>query len=78
MAAYLNERGRSILSALDEAAEEHHATPAQVAIAWLIARPAVTAPIASATSLQQLQDLVAAARLELDPDTIALLDAASA
>jgi aryl-alcohol dehydrogenase-like predicted oxidoreductase len=78
MAAYLNERGRSILSALDEAADEHHATPAQVAIAWLVARPGLTAPIASATSLGQLQELMAAARLELDPDTIALLDAASA
>ena len=78
MSAYLNERGRSILSALDEAAEEHHATPAQVAIAWLIARPSITAPIASATSVEQLQDLIGAARLELDADTIALLDAASA
>ncbi len=78
MSAYLNERGRSILSALDEAAEEHHATPAQIAIAWLIARPAVTAPIASATSVEQLQELIGAARLELDADTIALLDAASA
>ena len=78
MSAYLNERGRSILSALDEAAEEHHATPAQVAIAWLIARPSITAPIASATSVEQLQDLIGAARRELDADTIALLDAASA
>ncbi len=78
MSAYLNERGRSILSALDEAAEEHHATPAQVAIAWLIARPSITAPIASATSVEQLQDLIGAARLELDADTVALLDAASA
>jgi len=78
MSAYLNERGRSILSALDEAADEHHATPAQVAIAWLIARPGLTAPIASATSLEQLQELMAAARLELDADSIALLDAASA
>ena len=78
MSAYLNERGRSILSALDEAADEHHATPAQVAIAWLIARPGLTAAIASATSVEQLQELMGAARLELDPDTIALLDAASA
>lgn len=78
MSAYLNERGRSILSALDEAADEHHATPAQIAIAWLIARPGLTAPIASATSLEQLGELMAAARLELDADTVALLDAASA
>jgi aryl-alcohol dehydrogenase-like predicted oxidoreductase len=78
MAAYLNERGRSVLSALDEAAEEHHVTPAQVAIAWLIAQPGITAAIASATTLEQLQELMGAARLELDPDTLALLDAASA
>jgi aryl-alcohol dehydrogenase-like predicted oxidoreductase len=78
MAAYLNERGRSVLSALDEAAEEHHVTPAQVAIAWLIAQPGITAAIASATSLEQLQELMGAAQLELDPDTLALLDAASA
>jgi len=78
MSAYLNERGRSILSALDEAADEHHASPAQVAIAWLIARPGLTAAIASATSVEQLQELMGAARLVLDPDTIALLDAASA
>jgi aryl-alcohol dehydrogenase-like predicted oxidoreductase len=78
MAAYLNERGRSVLSALDEAAEEHHVTPAQVAIAWLIAQPGISAAIASATTLEQLQELMRAARLELDPDTLALLDAASA
>ncbi len=78
MASYLNERGHSILSALDEAADEHHATPAQVALAWLMARPGLTAPIASATSLEQLAELMGAASLELDEDTIMLLDAASA
>jgi len=78
MSSYLNERGHSILSALDEAADEHHATSAQIALAWLMARPGLTAPIASATSLEQLAELMGAARVELDEDTIMLLDAASA
>lgn len=75
---YLDDRGRRILAALDEVAAARHATPAQVALAWLIARPSVTAPIASATSLPQLQDLVAATRLQLDRDSIRRLDQASA
>jgi len=76
--AYLNERGFRILQALDEVATAHHSTPAQVALAWLIARPSITAPIASATSLEQLDDLVAAAHLELDQAAIEKLDQASA
>jgi len=75
---YLNARGLRILDALDAAARKHNATPGQVAIAWQIARPSITAPIASATSLDQLDELTAAARLQLDPETIAALDAASA
>ena len=78
MAAYLNDRGRRILAALDEAAQANRATPAQVAIAWLMARPGLTAPVASATSVEQLGELMAAARLELDAATIARLDLASA
>jgi aryl-alcohol dehydrogenase-like predicted oxidoreductase len=74
---YLDDRGRRILTALDDAARAHQATPAQVALAWLIARPSITAPIASATSLEQLRDLVAAASLQLDAETIAALDHAS-
>lgn len=77
MAGYLNERGRRILAALDEVAAQHRATPAQAALAWLMARPGITAPIASATSLNQLQDLVAAARLRLDPAAIERLTTAS-
>ena len=76
--AYLNERGFRILQALDEVAAAHHSTPAQVALAWLIARPSITAPIASATSLEQLDDLIAAAHLELDQAPIEKLDQASA
>jgi aryl-alcohol dehydrogenase-like predicted oxidoreductase len=75
---YVNERGLRILAALDEVAHGLGATPGQVAIAWLLAQPGVTSPIASATSLAQLQELVAAARLKLDADTLRKLDAASA
>ncbi|RYY95814.1 MAG: aldo/keto reductase [Comamonadaceae bacterium] len=75
---YLNERGLRILAALDAAAARLNATPGRVAIAWLMTRPAVVAPIASATSLEQLNDLVEAARLPLDQQTLAELDAASA
>ncbi|CAN7505292.1 aldo/keto reductase [Variovorax sp. LjRoot84] len=75
---YLNPRGLRILAALDAAANAHGATPGQVAIAWQIARPSITAPIASATSQKQLDELVAAASLALDAETIAALDAASA
>ena len=75
---YLNPRGLRILDALDAVAARYQATPGQVALAWQIARPAVTAPIASATSLEQLQDLVKATRLQLDAAAIAQLDKASA
>ena len=75
---YLDERGFRILDALDEVARRLRATPARVAIAWLIARPAVTAPIASATSLDQMNDLIEAAKLELDEPSLRLLNEASA
>jgi aryl-alcohol dehydrogenase-like predicted oxidoreductase len=75
---YLNERGLRILAALDEAAKRTGSTPGRVAIAWLMTRPAVVSPIASATSMAQLQDLVEAARQPLDEATLAALDAASA
>jgi aryl-alcohol dehydrogenase-like predicted oxidoreductase len=78
MAGYLNDRGRRILAALDTVASELRASPAQVAIAWLIARPNLTSAVASATSVDQLSDLVAATALQLTPEAIATLDAASA
>jgi aryl-alcohol dehydrogenase-like predicted oxidoreductase len=78
VANYLNDRGLGILAALDEVAARHDATPAQIALAWLMARPSITAPIASATSLDQLRDLMAAARLRLNDEDMARLDAASA
>jgi aryl-alcohol dehydrogenase-like predicted oxidoreductase len=75
---YLNERGLAIVAALDQAAQRTGSTPARVAIAWVMAQPAVTAPIASATSLAQLDELLQASRLVLDRETLALLDRASA
>jgi len=75
---YLNERGMRILAALDTVAAELNATPAQVALAWLIARPSITAPIASATTLEQLRDLTASVNLTLSAEAIALLNSASA
>ncbi|MFA6333994.1 MAG: aldo/keto reductase [Bacteroidales bacterium] len=74
---YLNERGFTILKALGEVSAQYHTTPASVAIAWLIARPSVTAPIASATTLEQLDSLINAARLELSNDAIEILNKAS-
>ena len=74
---YLDTRGFRILAALDRVAKRHNSTPTQIALAWLIARPSITAPIASATNLKQLDDLVQAANLELDPASIELLNEAS-
>lgn len=78
MANYLNERGLRILAALDAVAAARNATPAQVAIAWLIARPGLVAPIASATSVEQLQDLIKATELNLGSGEIEQLTKASA
>ena len=75
---YLNVRGFRILDALDESARRLHAAPASIALAWLMARPVVTAPIASATSVEQLKELAAAVTLSLDALTVRLLDQASA
>ncbi len=78
MQKYINPRGMRILAALDGVALRYNATPAQMALAWLIARPGVTAPIASVTSTAQLDELIAATRLVLDSDAIQALDQASA
>ena len=75
---YLNPRGLRILAALDEVAARHAAQPGEVALAWLMARPGVTAPIASASRVEQIDGLVAAMRLALGAGDIAALDAASA
>ncbi|HEY4265869.1 MAG TPA: aldo/keto reductase [Micropepsaceae bacterium] len=78
MSNYLNAKGKKILTALDAVAAAHHVKPAAIALAWLIARPSITAPIASATSIEQLGDFAAAAALKLFPDEIATLDVAGA
>nr|WP_294876903.1 aldo/keto reductase [uncultured Pedobacter sp.] len=75
---YLNERGFKILKALDDVSEQYSADQASIALAWLIARPSITAPIASVTSLDQLEDLKKAATLKLNVEDIAILDEASA
>lgn len=75
---YLNAQGFGVLAALDEVAHAHSSTPARVALAWLMAQPGVTAPIASATNQKQLTDLVEATQLKLDPGAIHKLNEASA
>ena len=76
--SYLNDRGFRILGTLDKVAKQRGSTPARVSLAWLIARPSVTAPIASATNLEQLNELIEATKLELDPASIEQLNQASA
>ncbi len=75
---YLDDRGFRILAALDEVALRYRSAPATVALAWLMARPGVTAPIASATSVVQLTELMKSVELDLDPAAIDLLNRASA
>ncbi|MDQ6629087.1 MAG: aldo/keto reductase [Pseudomonadota bacterium] len=74
---YLNAKGLAILQALDSVAATIGGTPGQVALAWEMARPGITAPIASATTLAQLAELVAAAHLQLDAASIAMIDRVS-
>ena len=74
---YLTDRGLRILKALDEVAARKNSTPASVSIAWLLTRPAVSAPIASVTSIEQLKGLSEAVKLQLDKDAVELLDKAS-
>ncbi|MBU9846077.1 aldo/keto reductase [Rahnella ecdela] len=78
IARCLNERGLKVLAGLDQVAEKHGAQPGQVALAWQIARPGITSPIVSATSLQQLNELAQAATLKLDEADIRTLNDASA
>ena len=73
---YLNDRGLRVLDAIDAVAREVHATAAQVALAWVAAQPSVAAPIASATSVDQVNELLGAMRLELSAGQLAALSAA--
>lgn len=77
-ASYLNERGLKILAAMDEVALRYSVNPAQIAVAWLMAQPSITAPIASATKIEQLEELIKATRLVLDQDALDALNKASA
>jgi aryl-alcohol dehydrogenase-like predicted oxidoreductase len=75
---YLNPRGLRILEALDRVAKDYDTSQASIAMAWLLMRPSITAPIASATSVAQLEQITAATDIELDPQALALLSKASA
>jgi aryl-alcohol dehydrogenase-like predicted oxidoreductase len=78
VAKYLNDAGFRVLAALDHVAKRCNVTPAQIALAWMIARPGITAPIASATNLDQLREILQAPEIKLDRDAIAQIDRASA
>lgn len=78
MDKYFDERGLKILNALDEISKQNDTTPASVALAWLIQRPSVTAPIVSATSLNQLDAIIQAPDLNLNSDAIRFLNGSSA
>jgi aryl-alcohol dehydrogenase-like predicted oxidoreductase len=75
---YITPKGLAVLGALDAAAKKHNANPTQITLAWLLQRKSVTAPIVSATSLQQLKDLTAAPNVKLDAEDVASIDKASA
>jgi aryl-alcohol dehydrogenase-like predicted oxidoreductase len=77
IAKYLDERGLNILKALDVVSARHQAKPAEIALAWLMAREGVTAPIASATSVVQVESFARATNLSLTADDVAALDTAS-
>ncbi|QIR41760.1 aldo/keto reductase (plasmid) [Tolypothrix sp. PCC 7910] len=74
---YLNPRGLGILKAIDQIAKTYNSTPTQVSLAWLIANPTITAPIVSATKVEQLNDIIKSVNLHLDQDAIDLLNQAS-
>jgi aryl-alcohol dehydrogenase-like predicted oxidoreductase len=78
MDKYLEGKGPAVLAALDAVAERHAATVAQVALAWIMAKPAIAAPIASATSVAQITELMGALRVQLSAADVAQLDAVSA
>ena len=78
MGRYLQGKGLVVLAALDAVAARHEATCAQIALAWVMAKPAIAAPIASATSVAQLDELMGALEIELTATDLAQLDQASA
>lgn len=74
---YLNEKGLTILAALDEVSQKHNTKPAAIALAWLLAQPTISAPIVSATSIKQLEILISAVSLQLDKEDLLKLNIAS-
>ncbi len=74
---YMNEKGFGVLAAVEKIAEAHNATLSQVALAWILARPGITAPIASATSVEQLKEIMGGVELKLDAEAISALNQAS-
>ncbi len=76
-AKYLNEKGLGVLQALDKIAQKHQTTPAGIALAWLLAQPHIGAPVASATSKEQLKQILSATSVQLDPEDLKSLDQAS-
>ena len=70
---YMNQKGEAILAALDKVAKANEATPAEVSLAWLVAQPGVTAPIASATSVEQVRSLAKGVRLKLNDEDLRVL-----
>jgi aryl-alcohol dehydrogenase-like predicted oxidoreductase len=75
--SYLTGRGFKILEALDDVSRRYHTQPASIALAWLMARPGITAPIASATSVEQLKQLISSVNIKLDEGAIEQLNEAS-
>jgi aryl-alcohol dehydrogenase-like predicted oxidoreductase len=75
---YLNDKGLGVLKALDAAAKKHNVSNVTVALAWIMQRKSITAPIVSATNPDQLKDLLAAPQLKLDAESVSALDKASA
>ena len=76
--SYINPKGMGVLKALDDVAKKHNSNPTQVSLAWLMQRKSITAPIVSATNLQQLKDLIASPNVKLDAADVAAIDKASA
>ena len=76
--SYINPKGMGVLKALDDVAKKHNSNPTQVSLAWLMQRKSITAPIVSATNLQQLKDLIASPNVKLDAADVAAIDTASA
>jgi aryl-alcohol dehydrogenase-like predicted oxidoreductase len=77
VAKYLTDAGSRVMAALDAVAKRYNATPAQIALAWMLARPSITAPIASATNIDQLREIMRAPDIKLDRDAITQIDKAS-